>query len=110
MFFKFVQNTNMTISEIQFYELLSSKIGRHEAQGLVTFMETKMDQKLEEKTMILATKDDIKELKQEIHFIKSDVANVKVDLIKWMVGTGIALSGVMVAVMVGMIKFLHLQN
>jgi len=86
----------MTISEIQLYELLASKIGRTEAQGLVEFVETKVDKKMDEKTNILVTKEDL--------------SNVKVDLIKWMIGTGIALASVMVALMVGMVKYLHAVN
>ena len=51
---------------------------------------------MDEKTNILVTKEDL--------------SNVKVDLIKWMIGTGIALASVMVALMVGMIKYLHAGN
>jgi hypothetical protein len=94
--FTFVETPNMTISEIQLYELLASKIGRTEAQGLVEFVETKVDKKMDEKTNILVTKEDL--------------SNVKVDLIKWMIGTGIALASVMVALMVGMVKYLHAVN
>jgi hypothetical protein len=90
----------MIISDIQLYELLASKLGRSEAQGLVEFVEARVDKKLEEKTNTLATKEDILLLKQ-------DLSNVKVELIKWMVGSGIALAGIMVALMVGMIKYLH---
>ncbi|MFO0415004.1 MAG: hypothetical protein ACK50E_05070 [Bacteroidota bacterium] len=86
----------MTISEIQLYELLASKIGRTEAQGLVEFVEAKVDKKVDEKTNILVTKEDL--------------SNVKVDLIKWMIGTGIALASVMVALMTGMVKYLHAVN
>ena len=86
----------MTISEIQLYELLASKLGRPEAQGLVEFVEAKVDKKMDEKTNILVTKEDL--------------SNVKVDLIKWMIGTGIALASIMVALMVGMIKYLHAVN
>jgi hypothetical protein len=86
----------MIISEIQLYELLASKLGRPEAQGLVEFVEAKVDKKLDEKTNILVTKEDL--------------SNVKVDLIKWMIGTGIALASVMVALMVGMVKYLHAVN
>ena len=86
----------MTISEIQLYELLASKLGRPEAQGLVEFVEAKVDKKVDEKTNILVTKEDL--------------SNVKVDLIKWMIGTGIALASVMVALMTGMVKYLHAVN
>ena len=93
----------MTISEIQLYELLASKLGRPEAQGLVEFVEAKVDKKLDEKTNSLATKEDILLLKQ-------DISNTKVELVKWMVATGIALASVMVALMVGMVKYLHAVN
>ena len=97
----------MTISDIQLYELLASKLGRPEAKGLVEFLEARVDKKLDEKTNALATKQDIFEVKHEMQTMKTDIANVKVDLVKWMVGTGIALASVMVALMVGMIKYLH---
>jgi hypothetical protein len=83
----------MSISDILLYELLASKLDRSEAQGLVEFVEARVDKKLEEKTNILVTKEDL--------------SNVKVELIKWMVATGIALAGIIVAFMVGIIKYLH---
>ncbi len=100
----------MTISEIQLYELLASKIGRTEAQGLVEFVEARTDKKIDEKTNMLATKHDIFEIKQEMQAMRTDFAHVKVDLVKWMIGTGIALASVMVALMVGMIKYLQVAN
>jgi hypothetical protein len=117
----------MTISEIQLYELLATRIGRTEAQGLVEFVETKVDKKMDEKTNTLATKEDIQYLKEDISNVKQDISNVKqdisylkqevfsvktdmadlkVDVIKWVVGTGIALAGVMVALMVGLIQYI----
>jgi hypothetical protein len=85
----------MTISEIQLYEILASKLGKEEAKSLVEFVESRAEKKLEEKTAVFATKDDIANLKIEI-------ANAKVDLVRWVVGTGIALAGLIIAV----VKFL----
>lgn len=110
----------MYISEIQLYELLASKLGRPEAQGLVEFVETKVDKKLDEKTNMLATKEDlnylkedisnvkqdISYLKQEVFSVKTDMADLKVDVIKWVVGTGIALAGVMVALIIGVVQYI----
>ena len=117
----------MYISEIQLYELLASKLGRPEAQGLVEFVEAKVDKKLDEKTNMLATKEDlsylkedisgvkqdisnvkqdISYLKQEIFSVKTDMADLKVDVIKWVVGTGIALAGVMVALIIGVVQYI----
>ena len=110
----------MYISEIQLYELLASKLGRSEAQGLVEFVEAKVDKKLDEKTNKLATKEDlnylkedisnvkqdISYLKQEVFSVKTDMADLKVDVIKWVVGTGIALAGVMVALIIGVVQYI----
>ncbi len=62
----------MVISDIQLYELLKAKIGNHEAEAFVSILENKVHSKFEESKMTLATKEDL--------------ANTKVDLIKWMVG------------------------
>ena len=93
--FIFVESVCMTISEIQLYEILASKLGKEEAKSLVEFVESRAEKKLEEKTAVFATKDDIANLKIEI-------ANAKVDLVRWVVGTGIALAGLIIAV----VKFL----
>jgi hypothetical protein len=107
----------MTISDIQLYELLASKLGRPEAKGLVEFVEARVDKKLDEKTNTLASKEDISNvtkdiafLKQEVFSVKTEMAGTKVDLIKWVVATGFALASLMIALMVGMIKYLHAVN
>ena len=85
----------MTISDIQLYEILASKLGKEEAKVLVEFVESKTEKKLDEKVSIFATKEDIANLKTEI-------ANAKVDIVRWVIGTGIALAGLIIAV----VKFL----
>ena len=85
----------MSISEIQLYEILASKLGKEEAKILVEFVESKAEKKLDEKTTVFATKEDIANLKTEI-------ANAKVDVVRWVVGTGIALAGLIIAI----VKFL----
>jgi hypothetical protein len=85
----------MTISDIQLYEILASKLGKEEAKVLVEFVESKTEKKLDEKVSLFATKEDIANLKTEI-------ANAKVDIVRWVIGTGIALAGLIIAV----VKFL----
>ena len=60
----------MRVAEIELYEILKPKIGEKEARTLVEYIETKVDRKLEEKKDVLATKEDI--------------ANLRADIIKWM--------------------------
>jgi len=49
-----------------------ARIGDKEAEAFVTILENKVDKKFEDGRQFLATKEDL--------------ANTKVDLIKWMVG------------------------
>ena len=60
----------MTLTEIDLYNILRSKIGEQEAKNLVEFVESTVEKKLEEKKDIIAT--------------KSDLQSVKAEMIKWM--------------------------
>ena len=60
----------MHVAEIELYEILKTKLGEKEAKTLVEYIETKVEKKVEDKRDILATKEDL--------------ANVKSDIIKWM--------------------------
>jgi len=53
------------------YEIISEKLGKEAAESLTSFLEQKVDEKLQQKITVLAT--------------KVDLAEVKVDLIKWTV-------------------------
>jgi hypothetical protein len=84
----------MIVSEIKLYELLKAKLGEKEAEAFVEILEKKVDHKFDEAKQTLATKEDL--------------ANTKVDLIKWMValllGLFIALVGAMAAIIKLMIN------
>ena len=66
----------MIVSDIKLYELLKAKLGEKEAEAFVEILEKKVDHKFEDAKQLIATKEDL--------------ANTKVDLIKWMVGFWIA--------------------
>jgi hypothetical protein len=66
----------MIVSEIKLYELLKAKLGEKEAEAFVEILEKKVDDKFNDAKQNLATTEDL--------------ANTKVDLIKWMVGFWIA--------------------
>jgi len=85
----------MQVAEIELYEILKPKIGEKEARTLVEYIETKVDRKLEERKDVLATKEDIANLraatKEDIAYLKQDIANLEIklektraDIIKWM--------------------------
>lgn len=67
----------MHVAEIELYEILKEKVEEKEAKTLVEYIETKIDRKLEEKKDVLATKEDVNNLKLEIEKTRSDI-------IKWL--------------------------
>jgi len=78
----------MYAAEIELYEILKPKIGEKEARTLVEYIETRVERKFEEKKDVLATKQDITDLKMAT---KQDIANLEIklektraDIIKWM--------------------------
>jgi len=87
----------MAVSEIHLYEVLSSKFGKEEAKNLVEFVELKAEKKLDEKTSVFATKEDVHtletSLKSDISELKVEIAHSKVDIVRWIVATAIALAG-----------------
>ena len=62
----------MSTLELKAYEIFKSKLGEKEAETLIEYFDTNVDDKLKSKSTVFLTKDD------------------KVDLIKWMVGFWIA--------------------
>ncbi len=62
----------MSTLELKAYEIFKSKLGEKEAETLIEFFDSKVEEKFKQKADIFLTKDD------------------KVDLIKWMVGFWIA--------------------
>ena len=62
------------------------KIGDEKAKAITSYVEARFDSKRD----FLATKSDIAELKNEI-------TSSKVDILRWMIGTMIAVSGLIIA-------------
>ncbi len=75
---------------LRLYELTSEFISdKDKAKEYVARIEEVVDQKFKDKESILATKLDISLLNKEI-------AEAKVDIIKWLVATGIGITGLVV--------------
>lgn len=79
----------MVVTEIQLYEALAEHLGKEKAKTLTEYIEAKVEKQLSEKTTVFATKEDL--------------ANAKVDLIKWMVGTAIAIVGLLSGIIFAML-------
>ena len=75
----------LVVSEIKLYELSKSKIGEREAEAFIEILETKVESKLNEKTSVFATKEDL--------------AKMELGLIKWLIATVFVLYGLLMASM-----------
>jgi hypothetical protein len=62
----------MTTIELRVYEIFKTKLGEKEAETLMEYLDSKAEEKINQKKDVFLIKDD------------------KVDLIKWMVGFWIA--------------------
>lgn len=68
----------LTINTIELYNLLRNKIGEKEAQALTEYISVQVEEKFAEKKDILATKEDIFQLRVEMK-------EQKADILKWMI-------------------------
>ncbi len=64
----------MQVTEIELYNALKQKLGDQQAETLVGYVKSEVSQKFSDNKSLFATKED--------------VANAKVDIIKWIVGVG----------------------
>ena len=81
---------NKILSEIELFESLAEHIGKEKTKIFVQYMETKIDNQMQERSSLFLTKQD------------------KVDIIKWMfvfwVGTIGVLSGIMFVLLNAYVK------
>ena len=77
----------MSTLALRAYEIFKSKLGEKEAEIVIEYFESKTESKYQEKKDVLATKEDIANLRTDL---RVEIAQSKVDIIKWMVGFWIA--------------------
>jgi len=68
----------LNINTIELYNLLRNKISEKEAQALTEYIFVQVEEKFAEKKDILATKEDIFQLRVEMK-------EQKADILKWMI-------------------------
>ncbi len=86
----------ITTTDIQLFQILKQKIGEQEAEALVSFVDAKIKEANDENLRVLATKEDVAAVKQELANLrgelKADIANAKADTFKWFIGAFMALA------------------
>ena len=84
----------LVISEIKLYELLKAKIGEKEAEAFIEILEQKVENKLQEKTNVFATKEDLVKVEGKL---LSTISEAKVDIIKWLIATAITIVALIIS-------------
>ena len=76
------------MSDIQLFQILKQKMGEQEAEALVTFVDHKIKENDATNLKLLATKEDIYILKEDIAklegSLEAKISDVKSEIIKWM--------------------------
>jgi hypothetical protein len=94
-----IKKSNMTVSTLDLYNILRSKIGEMEAKTLVEFVEQKVHLQFDEEVCGLATKEDISLLKAEINAMEVKIEKTKAEIIKWMFIFWAGQTGIMVGIL-----------
>jgi len=92
-----VKKHDMTVTTLDLYNILRSKIGEGEAKALVEFVEDKVMEAFENKKDELATKEDIYKLDVKIE-------KTKAELIRWMFIFWAGQTGIMVGILALFLK------
>ncbi|HUH32409.1 MAG TPA: hypothetical protein VLZ28_00565 [Daejeonella sp.] len=66
-----------TVSLTKLYDLLSEKVGKETAENLTQYIESKIKEEVQDTSKVLATRQDISDVKEAM-------AHNKADVIKWM--------------------------
>ena len=80
----------MATVELELYEALKKVLGESESKTLLKSIDEKVDKKFEDYKDILVTKEDMEKLRTEI-------SNVKAELIKWMFIFWVGQTGLIIA-------------
>ena len=88
--FGYIKEYNMSTLEFKLYDLLKTKLGTQEAQSVVEFVRLEVKDAVEDKTLVLATKEDV-------HKLDLKISETKNDIIKWLFGFWITIIMVILA-------------
>ena len=92
---------DMTVTTLDLYNILRSKIGEAEAKTLVEFIEQKVTNQIENEVSGLASKAD---LKSEIAKLDVKIEKTKSEIIKWMFIFWAGQTGIMVGILALFLK------
>jgi len=88
----------ITTTDIQLFQILKQRIVEKQAESLVAFVDAKIKENNEANLKILSTKEYLWKLEVKIEKLQVDIEKRFNQQIIWIVATGIALGGLVIAV------------
>ena len=70
----------ITTTDIQLFQILKQKLGEKEAEALVSYVEAKLRDNNEQNLKVLATKEDIAELKEDNAKVRIEMSKMEARL------------------------------
>jgi hypothetical protein len=98
-----MKTSAMTVTTLQLFQILKEKLGEHQAETLITYVDTRVHNEFEEHKEHLATKEDIAILRGDFDakFTKLDT---KMTTLIWMFGILITAIGFSIGVILKFVK------
>ncbi len=94
----------MQVSQIELYNILQKKFGASEAESLLKFVESEVNDKFSEQKDVLSTKQDLAKLETAL---RVELRDNKIDTIKWIVGMSIIQTATLIAGLIAIVKFIQ---
>ena len=105
-----MKTSAMTVTTPQLFQILKEKLGEHQAETLVNYVDTRVHNEFEEYKEHLATKEDIALLKSDIASFKGEFdakfakLDTKMTTLFWMFGILITAIGFSIGVILKFVK------
>jgi peptidoglycan hydrolase CwlO-like protein len=97
----------LQMTDIQLFQILKQKLGEKEAESLVQFVDSKLKDANDQNLKILATKEDLTIVKQEIAKFREDMAKQETRLSQTIYIVGVAQFLAIIASVFALIKYAH---
>ena len=97
----------LQMTDIQLFQILKQRLGDKEAEALVSFVDAKLKESNEQNLKVLATREDVFAVKENVLKLREDMAKQETRLSQTIYIVGVAQFLAIVASVFALIKYAH---
>jgi hypothetical protein len=97
----------LQMTDIQLFQILKQRLGDKEAEALVSFVDAKLKESNEQNLKVLATREDVFAVKENVLKLREDMAKQETRLSQTIYIVGVAQFLAIVASVSALIKYAH---